>query len=123
MTVTELLQEKFRATKFETVTDWMSETKIDLSLQACTAVLLRGKNAGIVTTMFLASALGCTAEEMKWIAKQKGDDTLWRLITKDSISREDRKLIDDYHRLNNVQKDIVNATIGQFLKEANNESR
>lgn len=115
MEVIELLQEKYKTLKYDTVTDWMAENKVDLSLQSCTSVLLRGQEKGLIVMLTLASALNCTPEEMQWIAKEKGDRTLWRLITKDSITKEESQLLEQIRKLSVGQKKIITS----MLKEMN----
>lgn len=103
----ELLQRKFRDTGYSTVSDWMRENKVDLSLQSCTTVLLRGVDKGLIVMLTLAAALNCTAEEIKMIAQEKGDDTLWRLITTSSLSREEMEILELYRSMSGNQKKVV----------------
>lgn len=110
----EFLQEKFRQTGHKTVTDWMAETRIDLSLQSCTSVLLRGQDKGLIVFLVLAVALECTPEEIQWIAKEKGDKTLWRLFAKEIITNEESKLLEDYRALALAQKRMVKAMIKEL---------
>jgi hypothetical protein len=113
-TVIELLQQKYGETEHTTVTDWMKESGVDLSLQSCTSVLLRGQDKGLVVMLTLAAALKCTPEEMQWIAQQKGDRTLWRLITKESITAEEHKLLDVWHKLTQAQRTIISSMIKEM---------
>jgi len=115
LSVIELLQEKFMQTGYSTVTEWMKDNKIELSLKSCTSVLLRGQDKGLVVMLTLASGLKCSAEEMQWIAKEKGDNTLWRLITKENISSEEEQLLNDYRALSSAQKKIVSSMIKEFI--------
>ncbi len=114
LTAVSLLQQKFKATGHDTVTDWMKDTGIDLSLQSCTTVLLRGTEKGLVVMLSLASALQCTPEEMQWIAKECGDKNFWRLITPQVITKEHQELIDAYDALNQHQKKIIASMINQM---------
>lgn len=107
MTAIEILQEKFQATNSVNVTEWMAKTKVDLSLQSCTAVLLRGQDKGLICMLTLAVALGCTPEEIKMIAKEKGDNTLWKLITPDEMEADERKLLNAYRAMTPGQKKLL----------------
>lgn len=111
LTVTEFLQEKFRATGEVTVTDWMSKHKVDLSLQSCTAVLLRGQTKGLQVMLTLAACLGCTTEELKWVSKECGDRTLWRYINQGELSQEEMEFLKQYRALNSEQRSIIEATM------------
>jgi|SRR6185369_2043827 len=114
MDVIEMLQKKYEATKYDTVTDWMKDNKVELSLQSCTAVLLRGQDKGLVVMLTLAAALHCTPKEMQWIAQQKGDKTLWRLITPSGISAEDEALLKCFNALSIHQKKIIHSLIKEW---------
>lgn len=111
MTVTEFLQEKFKATGEDTVTDWMAKTKVDLSLQSCTAVLLRGQTKGLQVMLTLAACLGCTTEELKWVSKECGDKTLWKYISQGELSQEELDFLKRYRVLNSEQRSIIEATM------------
>jgi len=115
MEVIEMLQEKYKALKYDTVTDWMRDNRVDLSLQSCTSVLLRGQDKGLVVMLTLASALNCTPEEMQWVAKEKGDRTLWRLITRESVTKEETQLLDHIRKLNASQKKIITSMLKEMV--------
>lgn len=103
----ELLQNKFKETKYKTVASWMRDNNVNLSLQSCTTVLHRGDSKGLVVMLTLASALNCTPEEMQRIAEEQGDKTLWRLITNETITKEESQLLDSYRTLFPEQKKII----------------
>ena len=114
MTSVELLQEKFREIGCKDVTEWMRQSKVDLSLQTCTTILLRGIEKGLLATLVLAVALKCSDEEIKWIAQQKGDKSFWRLITKETINSDEQKLLDDYRQLTSQQKQLIDNMLQQM---------
>ncbi len=114
MTPVELLQDKFRETGSVDVTAWMKKTHVDLSLQTCTTVLLRGTEKGLVAMLTLAVALKCSDEEIKWIAQQKGDKSFWRLITKETINSDEQKLLNDYRQLTSQQKQLIESMLQQM---------
>jgi hypothetical protein len=116
MTPVEFLQDKFAATEHRFVSDWMKDTKIDLSLQSCTTVILRGVEKGLIVMLTLASALGCTPEEMQWIAKELGDRTIWRLITPQQLTNDESQLLSDYHSLSADQRKIIKDMIKEMTK-------
>jgi len=109
-TATEFLQQKYEATDCETVTDWMSRNKVDLSLQSCTAVLLRGQTKGLQVMLTLAACLGCSAEELKWVAQQCGDRTLWKyIVSQGSVTAEELSLLEAFRLLNGEQKNLITS--------------
>lgn len=116
MTAVEFLQAKFRETGYTTVTDWMKATHVGMSLQTCTTVLLRGTPKGFVAMLSLAAALGCTTEEMQWIAKECGDRYLWRFITPQIITDDQRRLLDDYSSLELAQRSVIDSMIAQMKR-------
>lgn len=113
--VVKFLQDKFEETGYGTVTDWMKANDVEISLQSATVVLLRGTAKGLVVMLTLASALGCTTDEMQWVAKECGDKHFWRLITPQVITKEHRQLIDDYDALGPEQRKIIVSMIKQML--------
>ena len=115
ITVIEFLQEKFRETGYATVTDWMADSRVHLSLQICTTVLLRGQDKGLIVMLALAVALGCTPEEIRWVAQEKGDKVLWRLFANEVITNEESKLLEDYRTLAPAQKRMVKSMIKEMV--------
>lgn len=115
ITVIEFLQEKFRETGYATVTDWMADSRVHLSLQSCTAVLLRGQDKGLIVMLALAVALGCTPEEIRWVAQEKGDKVLWRLFANEVITNDESKLLEDYRTLAPAQKRMVKSMIKEMV--------
>lgn len=107
MSVIELLQKKFQDTGYNTVTDWMAANKVSLSLQSCTAVLLRGQDKGLQVMLTLASHLKCTTDELQWIAREKGDKAIWKLLNNPVISPEEQFLLDNYRLLNGAQQSAL----------------
>lgn len=110
-----LLQKKYRLTGYTSVTDWMRDKRVDLSLQSCTAVLLRGQDKGLVVMLTLASALDCAADELQWIAKQKGDNTLWRLISRTNVTKEESEILDAFRVLDPGQKKIITSMLQELV--------
>ena len=117
MTPVELLQDKFYATGCKDVTEWMKQSKVNLSLQTCTTILLRGTEKGLLAMLTLAVALKCSDEEIKWIAQEKGDKSFWRLITKETINSDEQKLLDDYRQLTSQQKQLIDSMIQQMRSQ------
>lgn len=107
MTPVELLQQKFQATKYGNVTDWIRGEGVELSLQTCTRILLRGDDMGIVAMLSIAACLGCTPEELRWIAKEKGDKILHKFISSNAVAHDETELLEAYSSLSSHQKAAV----------------
>jgi hypothetical protein len=114
-----LLQRKFAKTGFRTVAKWMRMTKIDLSLQSCTNILHRGSPMGLAAMLILGAELQCTSEELIWIAKELGDNTLWRLFTTNPISKHDEQILNGYHALSPEMQNLIRGVIASSGEVSN----
>lgn len=108
MTVVEFLQDKYNSCDAKDVTEMLKESKSPISLQTATSILLRGQEKGLIACLSLGVALGCTVDELIWIAKEKGDKVLWRLFVKsDDLSSAESVLINDYRALTVKQQKMI----------------
>lgn len=112
--VVEFLKKKFRETNYNNVSDWMKENGVDLALQTATSVLLRDQEKGLITMLTLAVALGCTKEELIYVAQEKGDKTLWKLFSSDDMTNEEAILIADYRMLKRNQRKAIHNMIREI---------
>lgn len=71
---------------------------------------------GLVAMLTIASALNCSEEEIKFIAKEKNDDHIWRLFVRGEITQEEDSLLKDYRQLDLNQKRVLNLMIKEMLK-------
>jgi len=107
MTVVEFLQDKYQQTHSENVTEWLNSVHSKASLQAATVILLRGKKMGALAMIGLGIDLGCTKEELVWIAKECGDHTIWRAFVDTVLNNEESRLINMYRTLKPAQKRLI----------------
>lgn len=112
--VVEFLQNKYAETGSDTVADWMRKNNVDLSLQSCTTVIHRGECKGVQVMLTLAACLKCTKDELRWVAQEMGDNTLWRYITAGEFTPAEHDLIEAYRKLSDKQREIVDGMIREM---------
>ena len=113
--VIEFLQGKFKESGHRDVTAWMRASSVSLSLQACSAVLLRGLRQGPKVMITLAEGLNCTTEEMQWVARSMGEPGLGRLMSKDHLRADESKLMGMYRLLTTDQKRLLREMASQMV--------
>jgi len=107
MTPAEYIQLKYREQGHSIVQDWINQSRVGLSLQACTQVLNYLKSAGVLVFLKMGFALGFTPSELKWICEEKGEPELARMIAPDIISSEESILLEYYRKMGMAQKSIL----------------
>lgn len=105
--LSELLAEKFKNSRYNTVKDWKTDTRCELSTETVSKVLLRGVEPGIPTFIIMAYRLGFTPVEISNACKAAGDTTFYKLIAPIDLEAEDKEIIKQLRALPHEKKKLV----------------
>jgi len=97
--LSEVLVAQFKKSSYSNVKDWKDSTKVPLSTETVSKVLLRSWDPGIATFITMAYHLGLAPLEIAAACKQAGDTVFYKLINPVDISSEDRIVLDLLSRL------------------------
>lgn len=105
--VVKFLQEKYRGTGYDVVQYWCNDTGVELTPMAVGSLLTSGKDTGIKSLLLIAQALGCTAEELKWICTEKNEHGMARIVAPEIINIDEARLLADYRALDAKNKTMI----------------
>lgn len=115
--VVKFLQEKYKATGYDVIQYWCRDTGIELTPMAVGSCLTSGKDTGIKSLMLIAQALGCTAEELRWICEEKEEHGMAKIVAKSIINVDESRLLADYRALDTKNKAMLRNMAAQLVQK------
>jgi hypothetical protein len=100
----DFLNEKFRATGYSKISEFVRGTRSELTEETWGALLNRGDKISVRTLMIMCANLNCSAEELSNLLLKRGETTVEKWIKPVQLTVDERELIEKLRRIKDPRK-------------------
>lgn len=94
MKLHQIIQEKFRKSRYGNVKEWHQAVGCPLSQFTCTRIILQNTEPSLETAMIMLHLLGATNSELIEVCKSQGDKVFWRMMSPCEVSAQEMAIVE-----------------------------